>query len=172
MSLPSHQRVVLLVTVIGLAAMASANNVLSQLGTFTARDPAVPTGGAGAGDMLPNLSSLEQQVFGLGKEAFEEDKSSLAGLRDKDANLYSDLLLHAMGPGLADDVAEGNARGGEFRAAPLWGLGKRAFFLRDGRMKDLLEAIKAPASAASGIYQASEANQVTARFNGLTDIAK
>ncbi|HKR80260.1 MAG TPA: di-heme oxidoredictase family protein [Nitrospira sp.] len=453
MSLPSHQRVVLIVTVISLAAMASANNVLSQLGAFTAQDPGVRMGGAGAGGMLPNLSNLEQQVFGIGKEAFEEvasvqgtipdteaglgprfnldscagchahpaiggsspsinpqpdvakkagalnevpsfiqkdgpirevrfkfnpdgspdggvhalftitgrsdapgcfltqpdfrsavaaknvvfriptplfgaglieaidddtilanmramnstkqslgiggrvnstsgrpntsgndgtvtrfgwkaqnkslemfsgeaynveqgvtsdlfpherdeapgcryngtpesqtnfgenrplnvpsdvvkfaafmrmlaaptpapdtdsiirgrklfndvgcalchtptlhtGKSAIPALRNKDANLYSDLVLHAMGPGLADDVGQGNARGDEFRTAPLWGLGKRTFFLHDGRTKDLLEAIRAHASAASGTYPASEANQVTARFNGLTEIDK
>src|SRR4030095_14347205 len=52
--------------------------------------------------------------------------------------------LHAMGPGLADDILQGNARGDEFRTAPLWGLGKRLFFLHDRRPSDLLEAIRAP----------------------------
>jgi CxxC motif-containing protein (DUF1111 family) len=99
-------------------------------------------------------------------------KSSVAALRDKDANLYSDLLLHNMGSGLADDVNQGNARGDEFRTAPLWGLGKRIFFLHDGRTKDLLEAIQAHASAGSGSYRASEANQVTAQFNNLNEIDK
>jgi CxxC motif-containing protein (DUF1111 family) len=97
---------------------------------------------------------------------------AVAVLRDKDANLYSDLILHGMGPGLADEVAQGNARGDEFRTAPLWGLGKRIFFLHDGRTKDLLEAIRAHASAGSGAYPASEANQVTGRFNNLTEIDK
>jgi CxxC motif-containing protein (DUF1111 family) len=99
-------------------------------------------------------------------------KVAIAALRDKDANLFSDLLLHNMGPGLADDVSQGNARGDEFRTAPLWGLGKRIFFLHDGRTKDLLEAIRAHASPASGTYPASEANQVTARFNNQTEIDK
>jgi CxxC motif-containing protein (DUF1111 family) len=99
-------------------------------------------------------------------------KSAVPALRDKDVNLYSDLVLHGMGPGLADDVSQGNAKGDEFRTAPLWGLGKRVFFLHDGRTKDLLEAIRAHASPASGTYRASEANQVTARFNNLTEIDK
>jgi CxxC motif-containing protein (DUF1111 family) len=99
-------------------------------------------------------------------------KSSVPALRDKDVNLYSDLVLHGMGPGLADDVAQGNARGNEFRTAPLWGLGQRIFFLHDGRTKDLLEAIRAHASGANGIYPASEANQVTAQFNNLSEIDK
>src|SRR5690242_18131506 len=96
-------------------------------------------------------------------------KSAIPALRDKDANLYSDLVLHGMGPGLADDVSQGNAKGDEFRTAPLWGLGKRVFFLHDGRTKDLLEAIRAHASPASGTYRASEANQVTTGFNNLSE---
>ena len=99
-------------------------------------------------------------------------KSSVPALRDKDVNLYSDLVLHGMGPGLADDVAQGNARGDEFRTAPLWGLGQRIFFLHDGRTKDLLEAIRAHASVANGTYPASEANQVMAQFNNLSEIDK
>jgi CxxC motif-containing protein (DUF1111 family) len=99
-------------------------------------------------------------------------KTAVAALRDKTVNLYSDLVLHGMGAGLADDVAQGNARGDEFRTAPLWGLGKRIFFLHDGRTKDLLEAIRAHASPATGAYPASEADQVTGRFNDLTEIDK
>lgn len=87
MSLPPHQRVVLIVTAIGLAAMASTNNVLSQLGAFTARDPGVRSGGPGAGGMLPNLSTLEQQVFGIGKDAFEEVASVQGTIPDTEAGL-------------------------------------------------------------------------------------
>jgi len=61
----------------------------------------------------------------------------------RQANLYSDLLLHDMGSGLADGVNQGVATGSEFRTAPLWGLGQRVFFLHDGRTKDLEEAIAA-----------------------------
>jgi CxxC motif-containing protein (DUF1111 family) len=98
-------------------------------------------------------------------------KSSVAALQDKDVNLFSDLLLHNMGAGLADDVGQGNAGGDEFRTAPLWGLGKRIFFLHDGRTKDLLEAIQAHQSG-GGLYRPSEANQVVAQFNRLTEIDK
>ena len=98
--------------------------------------------------------------------------SSVAALRDKDANLYSDLLLHGMGSGLADDVSQGAAKGDEFRTAPLWGIGKRIFFLHDGRTKDLLVAIQAHASNGNNVYRASEANQVISNFNKLTEIDK
>lgn len=99
-------------------------------------------------------------------------KSSVMATRDKDANLYSDLVLHNMGSGLADGVSQGGAGGDEFRTAPLWGLGKRIFFLHDGRTKDLLEAIQAHAGFGGGQYLPSEANQVIAQFNQLNEIDK
>lgn len=99
-------------------------------------------------------------------------KVAVAALQDKDANLLSDLVLHNMGPGLADDVSQGNAAGDEFRTAPLWGLGQRIFFLHDGRTKDLIEAIQAHASQSDGRYPSSEANQVIAQFNRINEIDK
>ncbi len=59
--------------------------------------------------------------------------STVVALRNRDANLFSDLLVHDMGPGLADGVTQGQAGPREFRTAPLWGLGQRIFFLHDGR---------------------------------------
>jgi CxxC motif-containing protein (DUF1111 family) len=99
-------------------------------------------------------------------------KIAVGALQDKDVNLYSDLTLHNMGPELADDIAQGDAGGDEFRTAPLWGLGKRIFFLHDGRTKDLLEAVRVHASFGSGHYLPSEANQVIAHFNRLSEIDK
>ena len=60
---------------------------------------------------------------------------------------YTDLLLHDMGEGLADNRPEGRADGYEWRTAPLWGLGLtqtvsgHTFFLHDGRARNLEEAI-------------------------------
>ena len=60
---------------------------------------------------------------------------------------YTDLLLHDMGPGLADDRPTFAAGGQEWRTAPLWGVGlaqvvnPKATFLHDGRAKTLEEAI-------------------------------
>jgi CxxC motif-containing protein (DUF1111 family) len=95
--------------------------------------------------------------------------STVAALRDKDVNLFSDLLLHAMGPELADDILQGAARGDEFRTAPLWGLGQRIFFLHDGRTKDLLEAIQAHHSIGNSQFGPSEANAVIDTFNSLDE---
>src|SRR6267378_5256716 len=56
--------------------------------------------------------------------------SAVAALRNQPANLFSDVLVHDMGDGLADGVAQGQAGPREFRTAPLWGAGQRIFFLR------------------------------------------
>jgi len=93
-------------------------------------------------------------------------------LAGQTANLFSDLLVHHMGPGLADDVAQGSAGPDEFRTAPLWGLGQRIFFLHDGRTRDLVEAIRAHASHANSRFPASEANRVIGLFNALPEAVK
>lgn len=60
---------------------------------------------------------------------------------------YSDLLLHDMGEGLADNRPEYQANGREWRTPPLWGIGltktvnEKTNFLHDGRARSLLEAI-------------------------------
>jgi CxxC motif-containing protein (DUF1111 family) len=90
-------------------------------------------------------------------------RSSTAALSNKQANLYSDLALHDMGSGLADGIAQGNAQSGEFRTAPLWGLGQRIFFLHDGRTSDLMKAIDAHSSAGS------EANRSISVFDNLNN---
>jgi len=96
-------------------------------------------------------------------------KASVASLANRTAALYSDLSLHAMGPGLADDILQGAARGDEFRTAPLWGLGKRVFFLHDGRTNDLEVAIRAHQSSGNTKFGPSEANRVIDNYNRLSD---
>lgn len=60
---------------------------------------------------------------------------------------YTDLLLHDMGPALADGRPDGLATGTEWRTPPLWGLGLNAvvngheFYLHDGRARSVEEAI-------------------------------
>ncbi len=55
---------------------------------------------------------------------------------------FSDFAFHHMGIGLADGIDQVAAGADEFRTAPLWGIGKRLFFLHDGRTSDLLQAIE------------------------------
>ncbi len=104
--------------------------------------------------------------------AFYTAPSTVEALSNKPVHLFSDLLLHNMGPGLADEVTQGAAAGDEFRTAPLWGVGQRIFFLHDGRTTDLLAAIRAHRSAGTTQFRASEANAVVDRFNALPEPAK
>ncbi len=95
--------------------------------------------------------------------------STVAALANQPVNLFSDLLLHNMGPGLADEILQGQAQGDEFRSAPLWGLGQRIFFLHDGRTDDLLVAIQEHKSAGNLKFGPSEANAVINNFNQLNE---
>ena len=81
------------------------------------------------------------------------------------AQLYSDLLLHDMGEGLADARPDGSANGREWRTAPLWGLrvmrsflAGDAFLLHDGRARSVEEAI---------LLHGGEAEQAVDAFWGL-----
>jgi CxxC motif-containing protein (DUF1111 family) len=99
-------------------------------------------------------------------------KSTIPQLSEKEVNLYSDLALHHMGPKLRDRIMQGQAEGDEFRSAPLWGLGKRLFFLHDGRTSDLVGAIEEHRSGPDAITKASEANSVVDRYNNLAETEK
>ena len=78
-------------------------------------------------------------------------------------DLFSDLLLHDMGEGLADHRREGSATGSEWRTAPLWGLGRRLGdiasgaipgLLHDGRARTIEEAILWHGGEAAGARDA------------------
>ena len=68
-------------------------------------------------------------------------------LANQEIRPYTDLLLHDMGDGLADNRTEFQATGREWRTPPLWGLGLTAAvnghtqMLHDGRARNALEAI-------------------------------
>lgn len=71
----------------------------------------------------------------------------MSELRNQTIHPYTDLLLHDMGPGLADNMGEGSATGSEWRTAPLWNIGLTAgvsggeAYLHDGRARTIEEAI-------------------------------
>ena len=77
-----------------------------------------------------------------------------------DVPLYSDLLIHDMGPGLDDAVVQGSAGGRDWRTTPLWGLSDRTRFLHDGRTDSLEVAINAHGGEAASAQQ---------RFASLSD---
>ena len=90
-------------------------------------------------------------------------KSNITGgLSNAPVNAFSDIEIHHMGTGLADNVSQGGAGGDQFRTAPLWGLGQRIFLLHDGRTTSLLRAIDDHAS------NGSEANTVEQNFDNLS----
>ena len=110
----------------------------------------------------------------------------LAELRGQTIYPYTDLLLHDMGEGLADTLAEGDASGAEWRTAPLWGLGlaknvmlgdakgndlvseardypadlNRIGYLHDGRARTIDEAIR---------WHGGEAQASKVAYEGLSD---
>ena len=118
----------------GARSIANGSNLFDAIGCALCHTPSMKTGNA-----------------------------AIAALRNRTVNLYSDLLIHDMGTGLADGVSQGEAGPREFRSAPLWGLGPRLFFLHDGRTSDLVTAIRAHQS------QGSEANGVIANFHMLSE---
>ena len=77
---------------------------------------------------------------------------------------FTDLLLHDMGEGLADNRPDFQATGREWRTTPLWGVGLtrkilgKESFLHDGRARSLEEAI---------LWHGGEAERVTERFKSL-----
>ena len=101
------------------------------------------------------------------KIAFTTGSSSITpSLNNAQVKLYSDLAVHHMGTGLADNIQQGTAQGTQFRTAPLWGVGQRLFFLHDGRTSNIASAITSHASAGS------EANAVIANYNALSTADK
>ncbi len=75
---------------------------------------------------------------------------------------YTDLLLHDLGPELADGIAEGAAGAAEWRTAPLWDLGgeiAQGGLLHDGRARSVAEAVR---------WHGGEASRARSAFNALS----
>jgi CxxC motif-containing protein (DUF1111 family) len=78
---------------------------------------------------------------------------------------YSDLLLHDMGEGLADNRPDHDATGNEWRTTPLWGISyyqtvnKHTFLLHDGRARNIEEAI---------LWHGGESEKVINSFKSLS----
>ncbi|CDG83104.1 di-heme oxidoredictase family protein [Janthinobacterium agaricidamnosum] len=92
----------------------------------------------------------------------------LAELRNQTFRPYTDLLLHDMGPKLADKFIEGQAKGSYWRTAPLMGIGYadkvaggtgKAGLLHDGRARNVTEAI---------MWHGGEAEASRQRFEKLS----
>jgi CxxC motif-containing protein (DUF1111 family) len=93
-------------------------------------------------------------------------ETEVVELADQVIHPFSDLLIHDMGAGLADDRPDFLASGAEWRTAPLWGIGLTetvsgfTSFLHDGRARNLTEAI---------LWHGGEAAVAQARFRDLPE---
>jgi CxxC motif-containing protein (DUF1111 family) len=132
---PPPGGVVLNGTPVPARTIAAGEAVFSAIGCATCHNP------------TPGTTQVSDFVPALSKVA---------------VNAFSDIEIHHMGTGLADNVSQGTAGGDQFRTAPLWGLGQRIFLLHDGRTTDLITAIHDHASSGS------EATTVVDNFNDLS----
>ena len=90
---------------------------------------------------------------------------TLSQINNQRIHPYTDLLVHDMGPALADNRPDFLANGNEWRTAPLWGIGLldlangTPYFLHDGRARSFEEAI---------LWHGGEAQKSKAQFMQLT----
>jgi CxxC motif-containing protein (DUF1111 family) len=127
------------------------------------RDVAMPDTDAGA-ELFQQLGCASCHVSEM-----TTGNSDIAALEDQTIRPYTDLLLHDMGPALADQRPDGQASGSEWRTAPLWGIGLvddvngHTRFLHDGRARNLQEAI---------LWHGGEAAAAQQRFRELSADAR
>jgi CxxC motif-containing protein (DUF1111 family) len=119
-------------------------------------DPDVVAGSAVFDEV--GCASCHTRTFTTGPDA-------LTAVAGQTIHPYTDLLLHDLGPELADGRSEHEAGPADFRTAPLWGLGLRrtvsgegAGYLHDGRARTPLEAI---------LWHGGEAGGARDRFAAL-----
>ncbi len=113
---------------------------------------------AGKGLFLKNCAACHTPKLETGSSA------TIAAQANQIIYPYSDLLLHDMGPDLADNRPDFLATGQEWRTPPLWGIGLletvngKAFYLHDGRARTLEEAI---------LWHGGEAQKAQKSFVGM-----
>ncbi|NQX82080.1 MAG: thiol oxidoreductase [Flavobacteriaceae bacterium] len=127
---------------------------------------------------VPSFKNHDDEDVLRGREIFDDLKCSschipdftttdqgLEPLRNQKIHPYTDLLLHDMGDGLADNRPDFDANGNEWRTPPLWGVGHiervngHTFLLHDGRARNAEEAI---------LWHGGEAQQVKENFTKLS----
>lgn len=122
------------------------------------RTLAPPAPGADSPARLQGRALFQQvQCAACHTPRFTTGASPVSALANREVDLYSDLLLHDMGPELADNRPDEGASGREWRTAPLWGmrlmrqfLNGEAFLLHDGRARTIDEAIRLHGGEAAG----------------------
>jgi CxxC motif-containing protein (DUF1111 family) len=138
-----------------------SDNIL-RLVLFYSRNLAVP---ARRGVNDPQVLAGKNLFFQAGCQSCHTPKYTTAAdaaepeLANQVIRPYSDLLLHDMGEGLADNRTEFQASGRDWRTPPLWGIGLtqavsgHTQFLHDGRARNLLEAVLWHGGEASAAQQ-------------------
>lgn len=121
---------------------------------FPARKPVVTEGQA----LFDEVQCSVCHASGLRTDA----DYPIAQWADTTVDVYTDMLLHAMGKELADGLPDGDARGDEWRTAPLIGVRHLKGYMHDGRAKTVRAAILAHSS------EGSEANGSVDAFNALS----
>jgi CxxC motif-containing protein (DUF1111 family) len=184
-------------SIIGQSAITDPNTVLSDIEKFGVYmrylgPPIASTTVPGGADSITRGSQVFNSIgcAMCHTPSLKSGNTTVAALGNQNVPLFSDLAVHHMGTQLMDNVIQGSAGPDEFRTAPLWGLGQRAFFLHDGRTNDLVTAIQDHAgggSASVGSRSAarsgngwgdwnwippSEANRVIANYNGLSSASQ
>jgi CxxC motif-containing protein (DUF1111 family) len=152
----------------GLADDAElADTVLNQV-KFYAQTLAVPA----RRNTTDATVKRGEQLFILAKCATCHKQTMTTGVNVAFPNIsnqvihpYTDMLVHNMGPGLADNRPDFKAGGQDWRTAPLWGLGlfekvnSPGYYLHDGRARSVIEAI---------MWHGGEAESSKAYFSHLS----
>jgi CxxC motif-containing protein (DUF1111 family) len=120
------------------------------------RENAIPTRGALTSEGAALFDELTCNVCHAPSLATRPDYPipQIAGTQ---VAVYTDFLLHDMGPALADGMADGSATSTEFRTSPLIGLHYMKAYLNDGRAHTITDAIEGHGGEATGAVQAFEA---------------
>jgi CxxC motif-containing protein (DUF1111 family) len=95
------------------------------------------------------------------------EDSAMPHIAGQSVPLFSDLLLHDMGEGLADHRPEGSASGSEWRTAPLWGLQQRLSRIADGSLPGLLHDGRARSIEEAILWHGGEAARARDAFASL-----
>ena len=121
-----------------------------------------PTGAFGSSDRVGRSLFTRVGCNGCHLPALFTGSQAPPPLANRVVFAFSDLLLHDMGPGLAD-ICLGNATPSEFRTEPLMGIRFKTTYLHDGRATSIDQAIRLHGGEASG---------VVSRYLGLSRFAR
>jgi len=126
---------------LSMAAAADLTHYLQRLAPPPARGAGEPTVARGRA-LFASLGCVACH-----RPALQTAALPFAPFHPQTLAAYTDLLLHDLGPGLADGRPDYRASGRQWRTAPLWGIGlvpvvnEHSQYLHDGRARNLQEAV-------------------------------